>query len=73
MRSVADDQRRQTREEDLARTPAERIELALALGDADRELFQAATGVDAETASRLLQRRKQVGRRRSRCHEEIIG
>ena len=46
-------------------TPDERIDLALALGDADARLFIDASGLSAESASRRLRAARQVGRQRS--------
>ncbi len=46
MRSVADDLRRQTLAHLLALTLAERVELALALGDDDLDLFVRTSGLD---------------------------
>lgn len=54
-------------------TPEERIELALRLGERDLELFCRAQGLDRREAIRILQRRRQAGRRYSRCMTEIIG
>lgn len=62
MHSVADDLRREDREAELRLTPAERVERALALGDADLEIYCAATSLDREAARRRLQRQRQVGR-----------
>jgi len=75
MRSVADLFRAEDREELLALTPAERVALALALGARDLEAFRAAQSPPLEPAeaARELERRRQAGRRRSRCIEELIG
>jgi len=43
------------------------------LGELGLSAFQAAQGVDRETAIRLLERRKQQGRVPSKCMSEIIG
>ena len=75
MRSVADLLRAEDREELLALTPAERVALALALGARDLEAFRTAQSppLDPAEAARELERRRQAGRRRSRCIEELIG
>ena len=75
MRSVADLLRAHDREELQALTPAERVSLALALGARDLETFRTAQSppLDPAEAARELERRRQAGRRRSRCIEELIG
>ena len=75
MRSVADELRVEDRERVLAMTPAERVALALALGDRDLEIFRAAQqpGLSREEAARILDRQRHAGRGRSRCLEELIG
>jgi CRP-like cAMP-binding protein len=73
MRSVADDLRDELREETSRLTVQERIEQALRLGERGLEIFQKANGLDRETALRELQRRRQAGRRPSKCMSEIIG
>jgi hypothetical protein len=75
MRSVADRLRIEDREAVLRLTPAERVELALALGTRDLESFRGAQRpvLDREAAARLLERRRQVSRRRCRALEELIG
>ncbi len=56
-------------------TPSERVALALALGARDLEAFRSAHRpvLDGNDAARLLDRRRQATRRRSRTVEEIIG
>jgi hypothetical protein len=73
MRSVADDLRDELREETSRLTVQERIEQALRLGERGLEIFQKANGLDRETALRELQRRRQAGRRPSKCISELIG
>ena len=75
MRSVADLLRAEDQRELRALTPAERVALALALGARDLETFRAAQSppLDPAEAARVLERRRQAGRRRSRCIEELIG
>ena len=73
MRSVADDLRQKDRAAVLKLTPEERIALALRLGERDLEIFCRAQGLDRKEAIRVLQRRRQAGRRPSRCMTEIIG
>lgn len=73
MRSVADDLRREDREA-FAKLPLEeRVRRVFEMGEIGLEAFRQAQGVDRETAIRLLQRRRQAGRRPSKCMEEIIG
>lgn len=75
MRSVADLLRAEDREALLALTPAERVALALALGARDLEAFRAAQRPQPNPvdAARVLERRRQAGRRPCRCIEELIG
>ena len=75
MRSVADRLRAEDRAALLALTPAERVALALALGERDLEIFRAAhhPPLTREKAARLLDRQRQIGRRPSRCLQELIG
>jgi hypothetical protein len=72
MRSVADDLRQDTRRADIARTPGERLRLALELGDADCRLAAAYRGVSAAEARRGFARIRQHGRMRSACHESLL-
>ncbi len=75
MRSVADLFRAEDQKELQALTPAERVALAFALGARDLEAFRGAQKppLGAAEAARVLERRRQAGRRRSRCIEELIG
>lgn len=75
MRSVADRLRVEEREAILRLTPAERVALALALGARDLETFRHAhtPPLAPDVAARILERQRQIGRRRSRCLEEVIG
>jgi hypothetical protein len=75
MHSVIERLRAEDRDAVLALTVTERIDLALALGARDLANFRSAQRppMDAVTAARLLERRRQAGRRRSRCLEELIG
>ena len=75
MRSVADLLRAEDRAAVLALTADERVRLALALGERDLETFRAAHDppLAREEAIRRLERRRQQGRRRSGCIEELIG
>jgi hypothetical protein len=75
MHSVADDLRAEIRRDLSGRTPAERVAVALVLGGRDVGLFAEAHDppLDRRVAARLLERRRQAGRRRSRCIEELIG
>lgn len=75
MRSVADDLRDEDRRALGALTSSERVRLALALGERDLEAFRLAHDppLDRTEAARLLERRRQAGRRPCRCIEELIG
>jgi hypothetical protein len=74
MRSVADDLKEISRREVREMPVDERIALAFALGERDLELYRQANGLTREEAARLLERRRQLGRRNpSRCMLEIIG
>jgi hypothetical protein len=75
MESVADRLRAEDRAALRALSPAGRVALALALGARDLEAFRLAQDPPLEPAqaARVLDRRRQAGRRRSRCLEEIIG
>ena len=72
MQSVADRLREEDREEARAMAPAARLRLALALGRRDLETFRAARGIDATTASRLLDRHRLSGRRASACVASLV-
>lgn len=75
MRSVADLLRAEDRAAVAALSPAERVALALALGERDLQAFRLAhqPPLDRGEAAHRLQRRRQVGRRPSRCLEELLG
>ena len=75
MRSVADLLRAEDRAAIEALSPGERVALALALGQRDLEAFRLAQEplLDPAEAARVLERRRQAGRRPSRCIEELIG
>jgi hypothetical protein len=75
MRSVADVLRQEDREALAALGPGERVALALALGARDLETFRLARTppLAPDDADRLLRRRRQRGRRPSRCLVELIG
>ena len=62
MESVADTIRGERVADKVATSPAERVELALRLGDHDREIFRRAQGMSDEEALRELRRRRQLGR-----------
>jgi len=73
MASVADRLREEDRRHARALTPAARLRLALALGHRDLEAFRAGRGLDTLTARRLVERRRQAGRRPSACLVGLIG
>lgn len=62
MESIADTIRGERVADEGAMSPAERVELALRLGDHDREVFRRAQGMSDEEALRELRRRRQLGR-----------
>jgi hypothetical protein len=72
MSCVGRDLRRHRRDADLARTPDERLRLALALGDADAARHAAAHGVSVAEARAVFQRQRQAGRRRSPSHQSLL-
>jgi hypothetical protein len=65
MDSPADHAKRRTREAVAAMTPAERIELAFALGEDDLRLFMDVQRVERDRALTALRRQRHVGRRPS--------
>jgi len=75
MRSVADGVKAAQRRALAALSPAERVRLALRLGARDLETFRLAHDppLAAPDAVRVLRRRRQQGRRPSRCLQESIG
>jgi hypothetical protein len=75
MRSVADRLREEDRRNAAAVTAAARVAVALALGRRDLAAFRSAAPerLDPAEAARRLERRRQAGRRPSRCHADIIG
>jgi hypothetical protein len=73
MNSVVDDLRRRDREAFASLPIEERLRLVFEMGEIGLEAFRQAQGVDRRTAIRLLQRRRQAGRRPSRCMDELIG
>ena len=73
MRSVADDLRREDREELLRLSVEERLERSFRLGEEGLEAFRSAHGLDRETAIQLLERRRQAGRTPSKCMSDLIG
>lgn len=75
MRSVADVLRAEERTAVAALSPAERVRLALSLGARDLESFRLAQDppLQPAEADRMLRRRRQQGRRTSRCAQELIG
>jgi len=75
MRSVADELKAKERRAIGALEPGERVRLALELGARDLELFRLnqSPPLDPAEADRVLRRRRQLGRRPSRCALELIG
>jgi hypothetical protein len=74
MRSVADDIREEHRRTLVGLTATARLRLAFDLGDRSLDAFRLAHDppLDRAPAARVLQRRRQAGRRACRCLEEII-
>ena len=75
MRSVADVLRAEDRAAIMRMSPSERVALALALGARDLESFRLAQqpALSPTDAARILDRRRQHGRRACRCIAERIG
>ena len=71
--SVADSLRESERLRVASLTTAERVQLALDLGRRSLESYCATSGLTPERARRLLERRAQAGRRKSRCLEDLLG
>ena len=69
MRSIADDLRVESAHAVARLTVAERIALALRLGDEDIALYRAAHGVSDRHARATLAQARAVGRVRSRSNE----
>ena len=70
---VAEEVRRETAEAMLALSPAERMDLALRLGEEAIQNFAEARGLSRSEAIRFFRRQSQQGRRYSRCIEELDG
>ena len=71
MRSrVAEEVRREQREEVLRMTAAERLALARRLGEEDLATFMAASGLSRDEALEHIRKQRQAGRRKSRCMSE---
>jgi hypothetical protein len=69
MKSVADRLRRQTVASVLRLSAANRIDLALRLGDEDAARLAAARGISEAEARRLIRASRQIGRSRSSAAE----
>ena len=71
MRSrVAEDVRREQREEVMRMTPQERLELSVRLGEEGLADFMAANGLSREEAIARIRKQRQAGRRKSGCMSE---
>jgi len=70
--SVADESARAERARAAALSPAERVALALSLGERDIAAYADAHGIDRSSARRALERARQAGRRRSACIEALL-
>ena len=71
MPSVADALRREQREALARLTPAERLQMAFDLGDADLAVLAANQGLSPEDARRAARARRASGRRRAPCLEGL--
>ncbi len=69
MSAVADALRDEVRERVARLSGAERVVLALRLGERDVELYARARCVDRKTAAAVLARARRIGRTLSRCVE----
>jgi hypothetical protein len=67
VKSVADELRARSRRALAQMSPAERLALALRLGDDDADLFGRARGLSRDEAVRQLRAQRQRGRRPSRA------
>jgi hypothetical protein len=73
MRSVADELRQRDREVAASLPIEERLRRVFEMGEIGLEAFRQSQGVDRRTALRLLQRRRQAGRRPCQCISDLIG
>ena len=73
MDSVASDLRARDTAAVREMSTADRLALALRLGDEDLESFRSSNGLDRRTAVRLLERRRQATRQPSACMQRLIG
>ena len=72
MRSrIASEVERQRRERLAAMTPAERVALAMRLGEAGLASYMTAHGVDRRTAASRIKATRRLGRRPSACAESV--
>jgi hypothetical protein len=71
--SVADQTAHEERARGAALSPAERVALALELGERDLAAYAHAHGLSPVAARRALERRRQAGRRRSSRLEALLG
>lgn len=72
MTSVAGDLRRETIARVLAMPVVSRIQLALAIGDDDLDMFVRSSGLDRDGARRQLRARRAVGRRPSAAADDAM-
>ena len=68
---VAEEVRAAHQAEVMAMTPAERVELSFRLGEQAVQDYMQTHGVTREEALRVFRRARRVGRRYSRCIEEL--
>lgn len=69
MRSVADALREDTRQQTAKLPPAERIALALRMGDADVAALCEAQGISVAAARTAIARSRRLGRQASVCND----
>ena len=70
MKSVADTLREDRARDEAATTAADRVALALELGDQDLEIFRHVAGLSGDDARCELRRRRQAGRVRCSFFED---
>ncbi|MBK5257217.1 MAG: hypothetical protein JJE39_14410 [Vicinamibacteria bacterium] len=72
MKSVADDLRLEQRVRQQSMSAMDRVRLSLTLGENAAQRLADVRGVPLADARRSLQRQRQVGRRRSACHDALL-
>ena len=72
MKSVADDLRLEQRVRQQSMSAMDRVRLSLTLGENAARQFADVHGLSIAVAKRSLQRQRQIGRRRSACHDALL-